>query len=172
MSKGSKFCSASFVSKVQFFKILSLGWRVRWYEVFIFYIVKSTRWRSQWPVENCLAITKVDKVERGFCESKTAFPSLSSHPVDGLMCGKCIWSLSLPHRGADSKQACLWLSAKVLTFCRFWLKFWQQIIPVCLEHSTDQPHPAFTLLEGCKLHTQGCFVWATSKENEFGLRYY
>ena len=107
MSKGSKFCSASFVSKVQFFKILSLGWRVRWYEVFIFYIVKSTRWRSQWPVENCLAITKVDKVERGLCESKTAFPSLSSHPVDGLMCGKCIWSLSLPHRGADSKQACL-----------------------------------------------------------------
>ena len=119
-----------------------------------------------------LAITKVDKVERGLCESKTAFPSLSSHPVDGLMCGKCIWSLSLPHRGADSKQACLWLSAKVLTFCRFWLKFWQQIISVCLEHSTDQPHPAFTLLEGCKLYTQGCFVWATSKENEFGLRYY
>ena len=90
-----------------FFKILSLGWCVRWYEVFIFYIVKSTRWRSQWPVENCLAITKVDKVERGLCESKTAFPSLSSHPVYGLMCGKSIWSLLLQHRDADSKQACL-----------------------------------------------------------------
>ena len=94
-------------AKFSFFKILSLGWRVRWYEVFIFYIVKSTRWRSQWPVENCLAITKVDKVERGLCESKTAFSSLSSHPVDGPMCGKCICSLSLQHRGADSKQACL-----------------------------------------------------------------